>query len=216
MGMIDFSCPSCARVLKVSTEHIGKSGTCNHCGGQIVISSVPRRNAEGDDQARALEALAQTPRSLGELIDGVYGFLATFLECDFQGNAVLFLMDENAGGLRLAKTRGQLSQEFVQEEAFVPLGKCLCGRAAQSGQVLVCEDCFDDPRHDRRWLGMQTHGHYVSPLPHAGRVLGVLTLYTRAGVQADGKRIELLAKVGEHAGNGLQRLLRRETQTSSN
>jgi GAF domain-containing protein len=63
---------------------------------------------------------------------------------------------------------------------------------------------------------MQTHGHYVIPLPHAGRVLGVLTLYTRAGVQADGKRIELLAKVGEHAGNGLERLLRRETQTSSN
>ena len=215
MGMIDFSCPSCARVLKVSTEHIGKSGTCNHCGGKIVISSVRRPNAKGADQARALEALARNPRSLGELIDGVYDFLATFLECDFQGKAVLFLVAKQAGGLRLAKTRGQLSQEFLQEEAFVPLGQCLCGRVAQSGQVLVCEDCFDDPRHDRHWLGMQTHGHYVIPLTHAGRVLGVLTLYTRAGVQADGKRMALLAKVGEHAGNGLQRLLQMATQVSS-
>ena len=124
----------------------------------IVISSVSYRNAEGNRQVRALEALAQNLHSLGE---------------------------------------------------------CLCGRAAQSGQVLVCGDCFDDPRHDRHWLGMQTHGHYVIPLTHAGRVLAVLTLYTRAGVRTDGRRMALLQKVGTHAGNGLQRLLQREPQTSS-
>ncbi|HUW62400.1 MAG TPA: GAF domain-containing protein [Candidatus Bathyarchaeia archaeon] len=215
MYTIDFPCTACKRVLKVSTEHIGKSGTCNHCGGRIVIRPVPYRNMEGDDEAGALEALAENIHCLEELIDGVYGFLAKFLDCDFQNKAVLFLMNEQADGLRLTKTRGKFSREFLRDEAFVPLGKCLCGRAAQSGQVLVCENCFADPRHDNVWVGMQTHGHYVIPLTHAGNVLGVLTLYTRTGVQTDGSRMALLAKVGEHAGNGLQRLLQMEKQTSS-
>jgi GAF domain-containing protein len=215
VSTFDFPCTACKRVLKVSTEHIGKSGICNHCGGRIVIGPVPYRDVEGDDRARALESLAESPHCLEELIDGVYGFLVKCLACDFQDKAVLFLMNERADGLRLAKTRGKFSREFLREEAFVPLGKCLCGRAAQSGQVLVCEDCFDDPRHDSVWVGMQTHGHYVIPLTHAGRVLGVLTLYTLAGVKADGGRMALLAKVGAHAGNGLQRLLQMETQNGA-
>jgi GAF domain-containing protein len=211
MNMIDFPCPSCTRILKISAAHIGKSGTCNHCGGQILVSSDAYQHAENDYEARSLEALARNPNSFGELIDGVYSFLTAFLVCDFQGKAVLFLMDDEAGGLRLAETRGQFSEEFMLEESFVPLGTCLCGRAAQSGQVLVCGDCFDDPRHDHKWLGMQMHGHYVIPLTHAGRVRGVLTLYTRAGVQADSRRMALLEKVREHAGNGLQRLLQTQS-----
>lgn len=214
MSMFDFPCPSCDHILRVSTEHIGKLGTCNHCRERIVVQIPASRRPDAREQGRALDALTQPPRSLGELLGNVSNFLSRFLGCDSEGKAVFFLMDHSSGGIRLATTRGQFSQEFLDDEAFVPLGECLCGRAAQSGQVLVCEDCFNDPRHDHQWLGMQTHGHYVIPLKHQGRVLGVLTIYTRAGVKVNPKRLALLAKVGEHAGNGLYQFLCREKKGS--
>lgn len=207
MDIIGVPCPSCASVLRVSREHIGKSGRCNRCGQRIVIDPASHSATEEDNYGPSLEALADPPPSLEKLIDNVYDLLATPFECDFESKAVLFLVDNQAGGLRLTTTRGQFSGEFLRDEAFVPLGRCLCGRAAQSGTVLVCTNCFDDPRHDNHWLGMQTHGHYVIPLTHEGRVLGVLTLYTRTGVQANARRMALLAKVGAQAGNGLQRFL---------
>ena len=51
------------------------------------------------------------------------------------------------------------------------------------GKVLVCEDCFHDARHENSWPGMQLHGHYVIPVKHEGRVLGIINVYTNAGVQ---------------------------------
>jgi GAF domain-containing protein len=208
MDAIELACPSCARVLKVPAKYLGASGQCNHCGGQIVISSRRHAHAREGGHSDAPKAISMTLPSFKKLIDAVYDILARHSKCNFEGKAVLFLMDEEAGGLRLAETSGQFSREFLEEEAFVPLGKCLCGRAAQSGRVLVCRNCFDDPQHENCWIGMQTHGHCVIPLTHAGRVLGVLTLYTRVGVQADERQMALLEKLGDYSGNELQRMLR--------
>lgn len=207
MNVIDFPCPSCGWVLKVSSDLNGRSGMCNHCGGRIVVNIPAKGDADIAEQMRALESLAVSPKSVDELIQAVSDFLVTHMECSLLSKTVFFLMDAQARGLRLTKTSGQFSQEFLKEEAFVPLGKCLCGRAAQSGEVLVCEDCFDDPRHDSRWLGMDAHGHYVIPFVHGGQVLGVLTLYTRSGVKVDPHRMLLLAKISEYAGKGLHQLL---------
>ncbi|HPO15008.1 MAG TPA: GAF domain-containing protein [Candidatus Hydrogenedentes bacterium] len=214
MSMTDFPCPSCGHILKISVKHIGKKGKCSFCNAHILITAAAFHHAENRNQVNALEALAQLPRSLEELISNALDFLARFIGCNPEGKAILFLMDHSAGGIRLIKTRGQFSQDFLDDEAFVPLGKCLCGRAAQSGQVLVCEDCFTDSRHDTQWLGMQTHGHYVIPLKHQGQVIAVLDLYTKTGVKVDNKQTALLAKVGEYAGTGLHHFLCREKEGS--
>lgn len=211
MSTLEFPCTSCGQKLKLPVEYAGRTGTCNHCGKRITID-VPR----SFDKERLTQAVrivdhlavaAHNARSLSELVSIVPDAFSAWPECSKGTKLVLFLVDGKTGGLRLAETRGHFSRDFLEQEAFVPLGRCLCGRAAQSGEVLVCQECFSDPRHENRWLGMETHGHYVIPLKHAGKVLGVLTLYTRAGIQPDEDRTSALNEMGQFLGRELNRLL---------
>ncbi|MEW8628030.1 MAG: ATP-binding protein [Candidatus Thiodiazotropha sp.] len=61
----------------------------------------------------------------------------------------------------------------------VDFGQCLCGCAAETGEIQFT-DCVDE-RHENRVEGMSPHGHYVVPILSRGEVLGVLTLYLSEG-----------------------------------
>ncbi|NLV45807.1 MAG: GAF domain-containing protein [Candidatus Hydrogenedentes bacterium] len=157
--------------------------------------------------ARDLEMLAKKPQSFVGMLYDVTVFLNRHLRHNLECRAVLFLTDRKAVGLRLTETQGHFSRDFLAEEAFVPFGRCLCGKAAQTGQVLICKNCMEDPRHETRWYGMDAHGHYVIPLLLNGAVLGVMTFYTHEGVEDDEQDRSLLACVGLQAGKGLYEFL---------
>lgn len=46
--MIDFTCPHCGHHLQIPEEHIGATGTCNHCTGRITVVVAPPRLASLD------------------------------------------------------------------------------------------------------------------------------------------------------------------------
>jgi PAS domain S-box-containing protein len=173
-----------------------------------------RKNAEYDSLSRAEELalpyqigeLIARAKNPGELLEGALDLLLKMQECTEGGKGIVFLMDHKAGGLRWAHSRGMFSPDFLEDEQFVPLGRCICGKAAQSGHVLVCDDCLSDPRHENRWMGMKNHGHYAIPLTAENRVLGVITLYTRTGVHSDPRRMEFLARLGAMIGSALARI----------
>jgi len=151
--------------------------------------------------------LGEKPESLAKFLDDIVLFLNSYLRNTTEYRALLYLADKSAGGVRLVETRGRFSREFLEEEAFVPYGQCLCGRAAVSGEVLICRNCYEDPRHETRWYGMDVHGHYVIPLIHGSAILGVVTIYTQAGIAVNGMQKEFLAHMGRQAGCGLYRFL---------
>jgi transcriptional regulator with GAF, ATPase, and Fis domain len=209
-------------MLKIDERYAGQSGVCNKCGGKVVVSArtsaiaVPvgkgEKSAPGISPQAARRALwAQVGEiikkacSVEELIDEVMSALLSLRECGPHGKAVAFLSDDAAQVLRLVKTRGQFSEEFLKEEQSVPFGECLCGRAAVEGEVLLCRNCFEDPRHEHHWLGMQIHGHYTIPLKSGARILGVITLYTGEDVHADNEQIAFLKNVGVMVGQCLDR-----------
>ena len=101
----------------------------------------------------------------------------------------------------------------MEEEDSIPLGQCLCGKAAQTGEVLVCKNCDTDPCHVTRWLGMPRQAHYAIPLKAADRVIGVITVYSPISAQIDSDRIAYLRKVGEDAGRAVHTMA--EGATSS-
>ena len=41
--MIDFECPHCARMLKISEDHLGEEGACRYCGGRIRVQPVVKQ-----------------------------------------------------------------------------------------------------------------------------------------------------------------------------
>ncbi|KJU82658.1 PAS/PAC and GAF sensor-containing diguanylate cyclase/phosphodiesterase [Candidatus Magnetobacterium bavaricum] len=90
----------------------------------------------------------------------------------------IFLMDEKRETLVIKAHKG-LSPRLYKTCNYLPLGKCLCGLAASTGEVVFADSL--DARHSIVYEGMHQHGHYCVPIKSGDRVLGVINLYTKAG-----------------------------------
>ena len=111
-----------------------------------------------------------------------------------KGGVFLKVPDEDY--LDMFLLRGEFSEEFILREQRIPLGACLCGRAAQICELIISDDCFCDPRHEHQFDGMQPHGHYIVPIASGGTTLGVLFLYTDPYPAQSASRLTMLAQVG--------------------
>ncbi len=117
-------------------------------------------------------------QGLKRVLEDVLLVLTGFEELKVEKKAGIFLADPENKVLKLYCTLGEFSSEFMEKENMVPYGDCLCGRVAESGQLLMSESCFTDARHERRYEGIQAHGHYIVPLKTGEKLLGVMFLYT--------------------------------------
>lgn len=68
-----------------------------------------------------------------------------------------------------------LNDHLLQACKRIPYGFCLCGKAAQSRQIVFSSKL--DARHDVTFDGMHEHGHYCIPILLQEKLLGVLNLY---------------------------------------
>ena len=109
-------------------------------------------------------------------------FLQILVQCSWLGiesSGALFLMGSGGRTLELQAHVG-LNISLLESCGRVPLGTCLCGRAAQTGKVVFASGL--DERHELTYQGMHLHGHYCVPIHTvAGEVLGVFTLYIKEG-----------------------------------
>ena len=156
-------------------------------------------------QAR-INDIVQRASSTDRLIDDALQALIEMAELKVQAKVGAFLVDDRTGDLRLVRTIGRFSDEFLRKEARVKLGCCLCGRAAETGKVLVSNSCFSDPRDEHTFEGMTDHGHYIIPLMAAAKVLGVIFLYTDPLPSWDGRRVALFETIGTQIGVAMARL----------
>ena len=138
-----------------------------------------------------------------------------------QPRAGIFLRDPETQELHLKVHRG-LSEEFVREESVIPMGECLCGFVAQSGEALFleegCEDCdlrSEDARHTRM-REMKPHAHLIVPLKAKDEVLGVMFFYPQSSYRSDARSMELLTSIGNQIGIAIEnsRLYERERLAS--
>ncbi|MGZ8247915.1 response regulator [Methylomagnum sp.] len=140
------------------------------------------------------------PQPLKERFESVLEALFALPDLDLQQKGGIFLKRLDGQGLDMFVLSGEFSEAFVHRERCVPLGACLCGRAAASGELLVSEDCFCDPRHEHQYEGATNHGHYIVPLMAGGEALGVMCLYTEPHPHLDAERLAMLKQLGENLG----------------
>lgn len=149
-----------------------------------------RRLAHRYEVERTLREIVEVsllPISLSEQLRLVLDALLTLPGIRVERKGAIFL----AQGDRLVLTAHQdLPEELCQACREVPLGKCLCGRAAATGEVQFASDL--DARHEIRYPGIVPHGHYCLPIKHGGTVVGVLNLYVHAGYAHDPEEAALL------------------------
>jgi len=136
-------------------------------------------------------------QALDDLIDSVpwLGFLP---------NGGMFLAEQRDGekGLRLVAARG-LAPALHEACAWVPFGKCLCGRAAMERRVQSAH-CVDE-RHDIRYESMPPHGHYNVPILAGDDVLGVMVVYLPDGHVDVEHEKGFLERVADVLGIGIMR-----------
>ena len=159
-----------------------------------------------------IDQLAESARSPKELLAGALKLLLSMHEFKESSSGVAFEICHDAGVLNLVATRGKFSAQFLRDEATIPIGACLCGKAAVEGRVLVCSNCFKDTRHEHRWLGMRARGHYTVPIRTPEQILAVINVYTEVDVNPSNRRVAFLASLGFRLGAHLDRLLNASPQ----
>jgi len=128
---------------------------------------------------REVARVLHSSQGVKRMLENVLSVLTGFDDLKVEKKAGIFLADPEKKVLNLYCTLGKFTDEFLEKEQVVPYGDCLCGRVAESGELLMSESCFTDTRHERRYGGMQAHGHYIVPLKTKGdALLGVMFLYT--------------------------------------
>ncbi|BCX81824.1 two-component system, sensor histidine kinase and response regulator [Methylomarinovum caldicuralii] len=184
------------------TPIIGKDGKM---GGYVQIqrdisTQVERERQQAMEQADTearlkIADILAGPQSLEERIRRVLETLFDLPVLDLQRKGGVFRRGDRC--LEMFVLHGRFSEEFRRRERCIPLGACLCGRAALSGELLISDDCFCDPRHEHRFEDMTPHGHYIVPLVHENEVLGILFLYTDPHPDRNPVRLATLHQVGE-------------------
>ncbi len=145
-------------------------------------SEMKQKSKRVTEEYRVLHRVAQILQAQGDLIgmlQSVMRELTAFQDLKVENKAGIFLANNKIRTLELFTTYGEFSEEFLLKEKEVPFGDCLCGRVAESGELLMSENCFQDPRHERLYDDMTAHGHYIVPLKTGEELVGVLFLYTR-------------------------------------
>ena len=106
----------------------------------------------------------------------------------------IFLV-EDVPGVLVMKAHYALAPQLLKMCKQVSFGRCLCGRAALSGQVEFA-DCVDS-RHENQYEGISPHGHYCIPILSAGKVVGVINIYIEEKHKQNKREEEFLCAVAD-------------------
>lgn len=115
-----------------------------------------------------------------------------WLELKSKGS--IFLVEDDPGVL-VMKAHFGLAPQLLKICKQVPFGRCLCGRAALSGQVEFA-DCVDS-RHENQYEGISPHGHYCVPILSASKVVGVINIYIEEKHKRNKREEEFLCTVAD-------------------
>lgn len=145
-------------------------------------------------------------RPLDEMLEIILNTLLGIEWLALKKQGSIFLADPRARTLQIAAQK-ELHPELLQRCDGISFGACLCGKAAESREI-VFKDCID---HDHSILPSQVspHGHFCAPILDKGEVLGVLNLYVSHGHRASQMERNFLESV-THAIAGIIRQKRIE------
>ena len=153
----------------------------------------------------ALDAVALTLSQAGTLKDVLDKSLAKILDslAGIEPRGGVFLCEPDGESLRLTAHKG-LSEEFIEREAAIKMGECLCGIVAQSGELLFSENSCDVPAHTRGGPGDEGHSHIIIPIKSRGIVLGVIFVYPEKDFKLKPSDVQMLDAIGVQLGMAVE------------
>ncbi len=111
---------------------------------------------------------------------------------EFEAQGSIFLYNEQTERLKMV-AEVNLAEEIKEMCAVLPLGKCLCGIAAEQKKLIFCSDLDKD--HTHTFPGIKPHGHYCVPIMSGKKLHGVLNIYIPSGRQKNKGEVDFLRAV---------------------
>ncbi|MBT0961344.1 type IV pili methyl-accepting chemotaxis transducer N-terminal domain-containing protein [Denitromonas sp. IR12] len=155
--------------------------------------------------------LLRQPMSIEELSRGFLEEVRRTFDADA---ASVRLFDAAADNLYITTHQG-LATEFIDEEAILDCGNCLCGQAVLGDIPIVSGTADPDSARTRdtcNRAGFETVS--AVPVNHNNRALGIFNLYFRRKLEISEGDRQVLQSLGQHLGMAIDnvRLLSREKE----
>ena len=151
-----------------------------------------REKANHETAINTLLSISLLNINLEEQLVKMFEILISIPWLKVEAKGCIFLVKEKTDVLVMVVQKG-LAPSLGSICAEVPFGRCICGRAALTGEIEFVNSV--DERHDNLYEGVSPHGHYCVPIKFHDKVLGVLNLYLRAGHRRDNKEEEFLKAI---------------------
>jgi PAS domain S-box-containing protein len=132
------------------------------------------------------------PLSLEEQFDRILDLILNVPNLSLQSRGAIFLKDPDAQVLVL-KAQNGFSEEDPLPCIEIPLGHCLCGKAAAMSKLLYAEDM--DGIHEIHDESMFPHGHYCAPIVSGKKLYGLLNVYLKKGHKRSSREEDFLTSV---------------------
>lgn len=151
-----------------------------------------REKADHESAINSLMNISLSNIDLVEQLAKMFEIIVSIPWLKAETRGCIFLVKEKSDVLVMVVQKG-LHPSLAAICAEVPFGRCICGRAALTGEIEFVDSV--DERHDNLYEGISPHGHYCVPIKFNDRVLGVLNLYLRAGHRRDRREEEFLKAI---------------------
>jgi two-component system nitrate/nitrite sensor histidine kinase NarX len=171
-------------------------------------SEVEQQTHRIQQKTHSLEILYDVAANINaarDLEDLLTRFLHTLKDVvDARAGTVRMLTDD--GNMQLIASSG-LSQAVVQQEQLIGVDRCLCGKAAQTGDVYALDNMQSCGQFAGRPFFENDNVEMIAvPLRYRGKTLGVYNLFTsQRGLVEQEDMKNLLTSIGHHLGMAIEK-----------
>lgn len=114
--------------------------------------------------------------TIDEILKSSLDLLLSVRWLTFESRGAIFLVEDEPEVL-VMKAQKDLPEPLQKKCVRIPFGQCICGRAALTKKTQFINRL--DEKHQIRYEGIRTHGHYCVPIIYADKVLGVINIYVK-------------------------------------
>jgi two-component system nitrate/nitrite sensor histidine kinase NarX len=172
---------------------------------QSEVAKQTRRIKQKNHSLEILYDVAANINAARDLQELLTRFLHT-LKNAVDARAGMVRMLTSDGNMQLIASSG-LDPEVIEREQLISVERCLCGKAAQSGEVYALDDLqgcgqfVGRPFFDNRQVEM-----IAVPLRYRGQILGVYNLFTEQSGLVEREDVKnLLTSIGQHLGMAIEK-----------
>jgi diguanylate cyclase (GGDEF)-like protein len=146
--------------------------------------------------------ISAQPPTLGEIFEKSLDAILSMPSFSMLKKGAIFVACEGKDELELAVNQG-LPNAMQTACAHIPFGRCLCGRAAASREIVFTDQV--DEQQEITCGGIKPHGHYCTPILAGHKVLGVINTYVNAGHERKEREVRFLRMVADTLASVIQR-----------